>query len=144
MAPKFVEPGDEITSIEVISYPRQPRAQVLLTLASGRHLLLSSEMIDIEERLEEGEIQISDTPVFGTTPDKSRLRGGVIDSLVELRTMDHHTKSGYKMDFTDGSFVVSAGSAPFSLYVEVIGVSFGKPEYSIHEYKHIPVDALMP
>jgi len=143
-ATKSIRPEDEIILVEVVSYPATPNVQAILTLSDGRKIEFHNKMVDLAERFEEGEIQISANPSIGTDATISRTHGGRITSISELRTAEYKTMSGYFFEFSDGNLTITAGAAPFSLFVSNGGTEFGRPEYKVSEYKRREIEAIQP
>jgi hypothetical protein len=134
---EFLAQNERIDLVEVISFPPLPPRFLALAGAKGRVAYLTTEMRDIKERLEIGVLKFLDQGDPPKSGVKETLSGGRVRSFEYLAAPGFDVISGVRIRLDSGDLIVTAGDAPYSIFIAFGEVRRGRPEYPIDQYRSI-------
>lgn len=134
---EFLEGNDRIDFVQVITFPHfQPRFVGLIG-PNERISYVTTEMLDIAERMELG-ILISwsrGDPAAGSK--REVFPGGRLLSFDYLAAPGFDLISGVRIRLDIGEMIITAGDMPYSIFMSLGEAQRGRPEYPVDQYRSI-------
>jgi hypothetical protein len=133
----FFAKSSLLTRLEVTSFgPSGPRFAGLVS-STGDVLYLTTDMLDIGDRVEVGVLVKWDSrdPTEGGTTET--LPGGQVLAFHYLKAPGFESISGLQIHLDVGELTIAAGDMPYSLFVGFGEIRFGMPEYPVGEYRRV-------
>lgn len=133
----FLTNSGALEAIEVVSFKSIPPQYVGLTGPDGRTVYVASDMIDFGNRTEVGSLRLVDDRKPSDSDSKETLAGGRILRLDYLAAPGFNHVSGVKIVLDRGELIITAGDAPYSLFVGFGDIRIGRPEFPLDQYRPI-------
>lgn len=134
---EFLREEGFIDSIEVISFKSIPPQLVGLVGGGGGRVYLVNEMRDLADGTELGELRVVSGRVASQSGIIERFSGGVVTSLNLLASPVNGWVSGIGITLDSSRLIVTAGDAPFSVFLSYGDVVRGRSEFPLEEYRQV-------